>query len=76
MILAQTFSVGRTYRSVNALHDVSLTVTGGELVGLLGPNGAGKTTLLNLLTGVRRPTSGRVELFGGDPARAENRRFS
>jgi ABC-2 type transport system ATP-binding protein len=74
MMLAQTFSVGRTYRSVNALHDVSLSVAAGELVGLLGPNGAGKTTLLNLLTGVRRPTSGRVELFGGDPTRAENRR--
>jgi len=74
MILAQTFSVGRTYRSVNALHDVSPSVAAGELVGLLGPNGAGKTTLLNLLTGVRRPTSGRVELFGGDPTRAENRR--
>jgi ABC-2 type transport system ATP-binding protein len=74
MILARAFSVGRTYRSVNALHDVSLSVAAGELVGLLGPNGAGKTTLLNLLTGVRRPTSGRVELFGGDPTRAENRR--
>ena len=74
MILASAFSVGRTYRSVNALHDVSLSVAAGELVGLLGPNGAGKTTLLNLLTGVRRPTSGRVELFGGDPTRAENRR--
>ena len=74
MILAQTFSVGRSYRAVNALHDVSLEVAAGELVGLLGPNGAGKTTLLNLLTGVRRPTSGRVELFGGDPRRAEHRR--
>ena len=74
MILASAFSVGRTYRSVNALHDVSLSVAAGELVGLLGPNGAGKTTVLNLLTGVRRPTSGRVELFGGDPTRAENRR--
>jgi ABC-2 type transport system ATP-binding protein len=78
MILAQTFAVGRTFGSgkgrVDALHDVSFAVSSGELVGLLGPNGAGKTTLLNLLTGVRRPTAGRVELFGGDPRRPDHRR--
>jgi ABC-2 type transport system ATP-binding protein len=74
MILAQTFAAGRSYRAVQALHDVSLRVEAGELVGLLGPNGAGKTTLLNLLTGIRRPSSGRVELFGGEPRLARNRR--
>jgi ABC-2 type transport system ATP-binding protein len=74
MILAQTVSAGRDFGAVRALHDVSVTVEAGELVGLLGPNGAGKTTLLSLLTGTRRPTSGRVELFGGDPRQAESRR--
>ena len=39
---------------------------GGELVGIIGPNGAGKTTLFNLLSGVMRPTAGRVEIDGRD----------
>jgi ABC-2 type transport system ATP-binding protein len=59
--------VTRRFGSTLALDDVSLTVRPGELVGLLGPNGAGKTTLLSLVTGLRRPDSGTVRLFGGDP---------
>ena len=37
----------------------------GEMVALLGPNGSGKTTLLKLLSGVRAPASGEVDLLGG-----------
>lgn len=70
----RALSVTRDFTSVRALDAVDLDVDAGQLVGLLGPNGAGKTTLLNLLTGLRRPTSGRVELFGGDPREARNRR--
>jgi ABC-2 type transport system ATP-binding protein len=73
-VLARAAGATRRYGSVVALDDVSLDVRAGEIVGLLGPNGAGKTTLLNLLVGIRRPTSGRVELFGGDPRDAVNRR--
>jgi branched-chain amino acid transport system ATP-binding protein len=52
------------FGGVQALKDVSFDVHDGQTVGLLGPNGAGKTTLVNCLTGIYRPTSGRVELFG------------
>ncbi|MCG5469968.1 ATP-binding cassette domain-containing protein [Micromonospora sp. LAH09] len=41
---------------------------------MLGPNGSGKSTLMNLLVGLRRPSSGRVELFGGDPRDPASRR--
>jgi ABC-2 type transport system ATP-binding protein len=67
MIVARAVEVSRRYGDVLALDRLSLDVPAGELLGLLGPNGAGKSTLVNLLTGVRRPTSGTVELNGGDP---------
>lgn len=71
--LARVVGVGRTYGEVIALDDVSLDLPRGELLGLLGPNGAGKSTLIGLLCGQRKPSSGRVEIFGGDPRAAANR---
>src|SRR5919201_291334 len=47
-----------------AVDDVDFTVPRGAIVSLIGPNGAGKTTFFNMLTGVYKPTSGRVELDG------------
>lgn len=46
--------------------DVTLSAAPGELLGVIGPNGAGKTTLFNLISGVHRPTAGRVFLGGDD----------
>jgi ABC-2 type transport system ATP-binding protein len=63
----QVEHVTRRFGDVVALDDVSLAVRPGELVGMLGPNGAGKTTLLSLVNGLRKPDSGVVRLFGGDP---------
>lgn len=58
------------------LKDVELDVAAGSLVGVIGPNGAGKTTLFNVISGLMKPTAGRVVLDGRDittasvPARA------
>lgn len=71
--LATFDHVTRHYGDLVAVDDVSLDIQPGQLVGLLGPNGAGKSTLLSLVQGLRRPTSGRVTLFGGDPRDARNR---
>jgi ABC-2 type transport system ATP-binding protein len=65
--------VSKNYESIRALRDVNFHVRAGEVVALLGPNGAGKTTAVKLLLGLMPPTSGRVNVFGGDPTNPENR---
>lgn len=72
--IAATDHVSRTFGRQKALDDVSLEVAAGEALGLLGPNGAGKSTLIALLCGLRRPDSGTVTIFGGDPRDPRNRR--
>ncbi|MGW0482060.1 MULTISPECIES: ABC transporter ATP-binding protein [Nonomuraea] len=67
-VLARAVEATRRYGEVVALDRVSLEIRAGEIVGLLGPNGAGKSTLINLFVGLRRPSSGLVELLGGSPA--------
>jgi ABC-type polysaccharide/polyol phosphate transport system ATPase subunit len=47
-----------------ALKDIDLNIQKGEVVGLVGPNGAGKSTLLKVVSGVMKPTGGRVEVNG------------
>jgi ABC-2 type transport system ATP-binding protein len=59
----------KRYGKVDALHELSLEVAEGDVLGFLGPNGAGKTTTIRLLLGLIRPTAGRAELFGLDAER-------
>jgi branched-chain amino acid transport system ATP-binding protein len=56
------------------LRDISLSVQPAAVTALLGPNGAGKTTLLKVMSGLLRPTSGQVILFGTDVTRWEAHR--
>ena len=58
--------LSRRFGGVRALHDVSLALDAGEVLGIIGPNGAGKTTLFNLISGLDRPDSGRVYFRGQD----------
>jgi branched-chain amino acid transport system ATP-binding protein len=50
------------FGGIHALRDVSFDLESGAIVGLIGPNGAGKSTLLNCVSGITRPTRGRVRL--------------
>lgn len=73
-MIARATGVRRRFGPRVALDGLDLDVHAGETLGLLGPNGAGKSTLISLLVGLRRPDAGTVELFGGDPRDAANRR--
>ena len=56
-----------TYRTVDAVRDVSLTVPQGEILAFIGPNGAGKSTTIKMLCGILRPSAGRLAVLGLSP---------
>jgi ABC-2 type transport system ATP-binding protein len=62
-----TDGLGKQYGRKWALHDCTLTIPEGKVVGLVGPNGAGKTTLLQLAVGLLAPTSGTITVLDGRP---------
>ena len=66
--LIEARDVVKLYGDVVALDGVSLAVREGEFVSIIGPNGAGKTTLVNVLSGLGKPSSGRVTFKGVDVA--------
>jgi branched-chain amino acid transport system ATP-binding protein len=72
----QVESLGLQIGGATILKDVALDVAAGSLVGVIGPNGAGKTTLFNVISGLVKPTEGRILMDGTDitsasvPARA------
>jgi ABC-2 type transport system ATP-binding protein len=62
--------VSKQYGSLKAVDQLNLDLRPGETVALLGPNGAGKSTSLDMLLALRKPTSGRIKMFGSDPYHA------
>jgi branched-chain amino acid transport system ATP-binding protein len=69
MSLLEVRSATKTFGSLVAVRNVSLSVGPGELRAIIGPNGAGKTTFFNLITGFFSPTSGQILLEGKDITR-------
>jgi ABC-2 type transport system ATP-binding protein len=57
-------ALGKRFRSLTAVHDLTFTVGDGEIFGLLGPNGAGKTTSVRMLAGLISPSSGSATING------------
>jgi branched-chain amino acid transport system ATP-binding protein len=64
--MLQVEQVSKEFRGLRALHNVSFAIEPGKITGLIGPNGAGKTTLFNVVSGVFRPTAGKVIFAGKD----------
>jgi len=64
----QATGLTKRYGRRTALSDCTLSIPPGHVVGLVGPNGAGKTTLLQIAVGMLPPTSGTIEVLGGQPA--------
>ncbi|HEV2902417.1 MAG TPA: ABC transporter ATP-binding protein [Gaiellaceae bacterium] len=56
--------VRKEFGGLIAVNDVDFTIPEGSIISLIGPNGAGKTTFFNMLTGVYKPTGGRIEFAG------------
>ncbi|MEX1240645.1 MAG: ABC transporter ATP-binding protein [Cyclobacteriaceae bacterium] len=56
--------VSKSFKEVNAVRDLSLTIYEGEYVALLGPNGAGKTTLIEMIEGIQKPDTGTIRILG------------
>jgi branched-chain amino acid transport system ATP-binding protein len=64
-MILQIEGVSKLFGGLQALKDVTFDLPEGQILGLIGPNGAGKTTLFNCISGVYKPTEGRV-LFRGE----------
>ena len=58
--------LSKSFKGVTALTNVSLNIGVGERTAIIGPNGAGKTTFINLVSGVLRPSSGEIHIFGAE----------
>jgi ABC-type multidrug transport system ATPase subunit len=56
--------VWKSFKTVQAVRGVNLTIPRGQFVAILGPNGAGKTTLVEMIEGIRKPDKGEIFIMG------------
>jgi len=63
-VLLSAEGLRKEFGGLIAVNDVDFTIPAGSIISLIGPNGAGKTTFFNMLTGVYKPTAGRIEFDG------------
>lgn len=69
MNVLEVEGVGKHFRGVLALQDISFSVQRGQLYSVIGPNGAGKSTLFDIITGLTEPDHGRIRYLGEDVTR-------
>ena len=62
--ISRTFE--SNHRTIQALHDISVTIKTGQVTGIIGPDGAGKTTLIRLISGLLLPDKGQINVLGID----------
>jgi branched-chain amino acid transport system ATP-binding protein len=65
-VLLDVVGLGKKFGGLQAVQDLNLKVSDGEILGLIGPNGAGKSTVFNLINGVFYPDEGRIVFDGED----------
>jgi len=66
MPILEVSQLGKRFGGLDALSDVDFSVEPGEIIGVIGPNGAGKSTFFNVLSGVMKPSTGKVVFDGRD----------
>ncbi len=74
-VVLKTEGLTKTFGSKIAVDSVNITVNRGDIYGFIGKNGAGKTTAMRMVVGMTPPTSGRLELFGGEPLKSARRKI-
>lgn len=72
--ILKTYNLSKRYKDITAVNNVNMTIKKGDIYGFIGKNGAGKTTVIRMITGLIKPTSGTVEVFG-QPVSQGNKNF-
>ena len=74
-VIVKTQNLTKKFGEKIAVNNVSMTIRRGDIYGFIGRNGAGKTTAMRIILGMARPTSGSVELFGGEELSVARRKI-